>query len=161
MQFRATRRRNASYIMTSGQTVGAQFTGQLQKIGKFHSHIALHARNRRSAGHIFVGEYVHDRILEPAGVIKNIMGNAKSIRDRTRVTNILPRTTAADSPYGFTMIVKLQGNADGFRAGSRSQGRHDARIDTPRHRHNNALACQIVAELEISVDSIRHINCSP
>ena len=37
------------------------------------------------------------------------------------------------------MVVKLQGNTDGFRAGARRQRGDDARIPTARHRHDDAV----------------------
>ena len=139
----------------------AENAGQLQQIGKFHPHITLNAGDRSPASHIFIGEDIHDRVLETAGMIENIMGNAKPVGHGPGVADILSGAAASHASHSFAMVVKLQGNTDGFRAGARRQRGNDARIHTARHRHDDALACKVIAQLKISVDSVHHLNCRP
>src|SRR5690606_19127217 len=102
------------------------------------------------------GKNIHDRFLEPAGMIENIMRNSQLFGHRAGVANILTGTAATRAAHSLAMVIKLQGNADCLGTRPRSKRGNNARIDAAGHRHNDALARHVVTELEIRIDSVCH-----
>src|SRR5690606_30754263 len=97
-----------------------------------------HARDRRLAGEIAVGEGGNHRALEPTLVIEDIMGDAERRGDAARIMNILAGTAASLASRRDAVIVELERNADDIVALSLEQGRDDRRVDTARHGHDDS-----------------------
>ena len=98
---------DAADIMAGTKAICTQFPREAEKIGEFHAHIASHARNRRPARHIFIGEMVDHRFAKAAFMVKNIMRNAKLIGDGACVAYVLSGAACPCPFYGATMIIKL------------------------------------------------------
>src|SRR3546814_9563009 len=72
-------------VMTGRERVGAQVARQLEQIGELRPHVALHARDRRAAGEIFVGEIVDHLPAEARFVVEEVMRDDEPVAHRARV----------------------------------------------------------------------------
>ena len=70
---------HAPDIMAGGKAIRAQIARQPEQIGEFRPHVALHARDRRAARQIFVGEVVDHRRAEAGFVIEHVMGDPEPV----------------------------------------------------------------------------------
>ena len=66
---------------------------------------------------------VDNRFAKAAFMVKNIMRDAKLISDGAGITNVLPRAARPCALYRASMIIKLQCDANGFRARARRERR--------------------------------------
>ena len=81
-------------------------------------------------------------------MVKNIVSNAKAIGNRAGIADILARTAASGTLDGTAMIIKLERDPNRFSARLRGKGGHHRRINSARHRDNNALWCIAALQLK-------------
>src|SRR3546814_2641311 len=82
--------------MTGRERVGAQVARQLEQIGELRPHVALHARDRRAAGEIFVGEIVDHLLAEARFVVEDVMRDAQPVAHRARVADVAARAARSE-----------------------------------------------------------------
>ena len=71
-------------------------------------------------------------------MVDDVVGDAQSAGDRTRVADILPGAAGALALHRRAMVVKLQRDTDGFRPAGCRQRRHHRRVDSARHGDNDS-----------------------
>ena len=104
----AARQPARSHVMAGRQHLGAELARGRQQIAELDRLVAFHARHRRFARHVAVGEAVDHRLLEAALVVEHVMGNADPFGDRARVVDVLAGATGALAVGGGAMVVELQ-----------------------------------------------------
>ena len=72
----------AADVVAGGQRIGAELARGLQKVGELDGLVAGHARDRRLAGDIALGERVDHRLAEPLLVVEHVMRNAERLGRR-------------------------------------------------------------------------------
>ena len=77
------------------------------------------------------------------------MRDAKLRGDTRRVAHILTGAARALAPVRRAVIVKLQGDADDIKPGTRQQGRGQRRVDPARHRDDNAVVGRVSRQVDI------------
>ena len=136
-------------VMAGRQELGAEFARGLEQVAEFDRLIALHARHRRLAGNVALGEAVDHRFLEAALVIEHVMRNADALGDGAGVMNVAAGATGALAVRRRPVIVELQRDADHVVAGLGKQRRRDRRIDAARHGDDNARVGRPSLDIEI------------
>src|SRR3546814_13837401 len=96
VQFGAVGAFDTADVMTGRERVGAQVARQLEQIGELRPHVALHARDRRAAGEIFVGEIVDHLLAEARFVVEDVMRGAQPVAHPARVADVAPRAASED-----------------------------------------------------------------
>jgi hypothetical protein len=85
------------------------------------------------------------------------MGNAKLIGDGACVAYVLSSAARPCPFYGAPMIIKLQSDANGFRARARRERGHNRGINAARHGDDDPLTLKVRAKLEIiMIDIVGH-----
>ena len=138
VQFGAVRAFDALHVMAGGQAIGAEIFGDALQILELHGLIAAHARDRRRAGKIGVGEIFHHRLTEAAFVIEHVVRKADRIGDAARVVNVLSGAARARLVHRRAVVIELQRDADDVVALARQHRRDDGRIHPARHRRDDA-----------------------
>ena len=142
-------------VMAGRQNLGAELARGLEQVAEFDRLIALHARHRRLAGHIALGEAVDHRFLEAAFVVEHVMRNAEPRGDRAGIVDVAAGAAGALAVGRGAMIVELQRDADHVIAGFRQQRRRDRGIDAARHGDDNARVGRPPLDIETVVHGDR------
>src|SRR5438477_9951363 len=125
---------------------GAEITSRPQEIGELHRLVAAHARDRRLAAQIGIGELVDYRGAETALEIEHVMRNAKERGDTPGIMDVLPGTARALAPDGGAVVVELQRDADDIETLLHQQrGGHRA-VDAARHGDDYAALGRLLRE---------------
>ncbi len=99
-------------VVTGGQFLGAQFHRHVEEILELDLLVAGHARDRRLAGHVAVGEARHHLFGEAALVIEDVVGNADEVGYAACILDVLTGAAGAFAGNGFPVVVKLERDAD-------------------------------------------------
>ena len=124
--------------MPGRQAFAAEPLGQRGQVGELHRLIAAHARHRRLAGSVTVGEVGDHRIGEPLLGVDHVVRDAEMIRHPARVVDVLAGAARALAAGGGAVIVELQRDADDLVAGLVQQPGDGAAVHTARHRDQDA-----------------------
>ncbi len=119
--------------MAGREAVGAELPGECDEVDELHALVATRAGHRRPALGIFVDEAVDHAAAKPAFIVEHVMGDAEPVGDRLRVVDVLSRAARARSPHRLAMVVKLERDADYFRAGARGERGRDGAVDAAGH----------------------------
>ncbi len=76
-------------VMAGRKRLGAEIARRLEEVVKLDLLIARHARDRRLAGDVALGERIHDGVGEAALVVEHVMRYAELFRDAARVLDVL------------------------------------------------------------------------
>src|SRR5687767_406847 len=79
----------------------------IEQRGKFQVAVAVHAWNRRASGNVFAYEVRHDRPLELALEIDDVVGNVETAGHTAGVMQIVEAATAAITRVALALIVEL------------------------------------------------------
>src|SRR5262249_9118719 len=129
VKLEAPQARPAPDIMTGSERRGAELLRGLQQILELDLLVADHARHRRLAGKIAVGELAHDSLGEPRLVIEDIVRNAERLRHVSGILDILAGATGPLATDRFAMIVHLKRDADHVVALAFQKGRDHGGIN--------------------------------
>ena len=124
--------------MAGRQHLGAELARGLQQVAELDRLIAVHARHRRFAGHVALGETVDHRFLEAALVVEDVMRNADPFGHRAGVMDVAAGAAGALAMGRGAVIVKLQRDADDVVSGVGQKRRGDRGIDAARHGDDDA-----------------------
>ncbi len=124
--------------MARGKRAGAEIARHLQHVAELDLLVAGHARDRRFAGEIAVGELAHHVRREAALIVEHVVRDPERLRHPARVANILAGATGSLLGRGLAVIVELQRDADDVVALRLKQRRYHRGIHPARHGHNHA-----------------------
>jgi len=128
--------------------IGAEIPRRLEKVGELDGLVAGHARDRRLAGNIAVGEAVHDLFLEPAFIVQHVMRNADHFRRTARVVDVDARAAGLGLGNGRAVIVELQCDADDVIPFRLHHGRHDRAVDAAGHGNDDARIFRATGQIK-------------
>ena len=148
--------------MAGRQHLRAEFARGRQEIAELDRLVAIDARHRRLARDIARGKAVDDRLLEPALVIEDVVGNADPLGDCARVMDVLPGAAGALAVGRRAMVVELQRHSDDVVALGLEQRRRDRGIDAARHGDHDAGVARGAFEVEAveHCDSQARLSCT-
>ncbi len=144
----AARQRPRGDVVAGRQHLGAELARGLEQIAELDRLVALHARHRRLARDIALGETVDHHFLEAALVVEHVVGNADALRHRAGVVDVLPGAAGALAVGRLAMVVELQGDADDVVALGLEQRRGDRGIDAARHGDHHAGVLRPAFDIE-------------
>ena len=111
--------------MAGGKAIRAQLARHAEQIGELGPHIAADAGDRRAPGEIFVGELLDHVFAEGGFMIEHVMRDAQPVSHGARIADVVARAARALAARGGAVIVKLERDADHFRAARmRQRGDH-------------------------------------
>ena len=126
--------------MTGRQFLGAQFYRHVEEILELDLLIAGHARDRRLAGHVAVGEARHHLFGEAALVIEDVVGDADEVGDAACILDVLTSAAGAFAGDSFPVVVKLERDADDVIALALQKRGDEGAVDTARHGDHDTAA---------------------
>ncbi len=101
-----------THVMTGGQRGCTKFAGRVKQIVELYLLIADDTWYWRFAARIAVSKAFNDALFEAFFIVQNIVRDAKSIGNGSRIIYVLTGTTCAFFSRSLAMIVQLQRNAD-------------------------------------------------
>ncbi len=145
------------HIVAGRERLGAELARGRQQIVELDRLVALHARHRRLARHVALGETVDHRRLEAALIVEHVMRNADVAGDPAGVVDVAPRAAGALAVARFAVVVKLQRDPDHVIAFGLEQRRGDRRVDAARHGNDDAG----VARRTLEIETVEHRDQQP
>ena len=92
-------------IMARRERGGPKILGGFQQIGELDLAVAGHARDRRFASDIAIGESIDDLVLEALFIVQNVMGDAKGFGDAACVVDVLACAAAAFAASRAAVVI--------------------------------------------------------
>ena len=110
--------------------------------------VACYAGNGSLAADIGARERLDHLLAKALFVVEHVVGDAEARGDVARVMDVLSGAACALAVRRIGMVVELHGQADDVVAPVGEQRRDDRRIDSPRHRHDDAGVLGRLVEAE-------------
>ena len=130
--------------MAGGDVVRAELLRPVNQAAKFQILIAHHARIRRAARLVFVGEVLDDVLLEFRRFVNQVIGNAEGVADGAGVGDGLRSAAPILGAVDAVLRPELEGDADDLVALLQQKRRRGGGVHSPAHAADDALAlCRI------------------
>ena len=142
------------HVMAGDQGLGAELARGFEQVAELDRLVALHARHRRLARDIALGETVDHHFLEAALVVEDVVGNADALRHRARVVDVLAGAAGALAMGGSAVVVELERDADHVVALGLEQRRGDRGIHASRHGDDDAGVLRASFDIEAVAHSL-------
>src|SRR5262249_11822539 len=118
--------------------VGAEAAGALDQRRELQIAVAVRAGQRRAPGRVLADEVRDDLRIELPLEIQNVVRDADCRRNAPRVVQVVERAAAAERRLAVALVVQLHRQTDDVVALLGEQRRSHGRIDSTRHRDDNA-----------------------
>ena len=125
--------------MAGGDVVRAELAGAINKPAKFQVLIAHHARIRRAAGLVFVGEVINDVLLKFRRLVNEVIRNVELVADGARVGDGLRAAALVLGAVHAILRPQLERDADDLVALFEQQRRRGGGVHSPAHAADDAL----------------------
>ena len=147
--------------MSRGDKIRAKLIRTVNEPSKFQILVAHHARIRRAAGFIFVGEVLDDVFLEFRRLVNEVIRDVKLVADGARVGDGLRAAALVLGAVHAILRPELERDADDLVALLQQQRRRGGGIYSPAHAtdhawtllrihrrtlYNSRVACKMVCE---------------
>ena len=147
--------------MAGGDKICAELVRAINEPSELQILIAHHARIRRAAGFIFVGEVLDDVFLEFRRLVNEVIRDVKLVADGARVGDGLRAAALVLGAVHAILRPELERDADDLVALLQQQRRRGGGIYSPAHAtdhawtllrihrrtlYNSRVACKMVCE---------------
>src|SRR5581483_2378482 len=122
-------------VVPGGERIGLELARRLEQLVELDLLVADHAWDRGLAGHVALGERLHDGRSEALLVVEHIVGDAEPVGDAARIMDVLAGTARAAPSDGLAVIVELKGDAYDVVALLLEQRRGHGGVDAAGHGH--------------------------
>ena len=144
--------------MAGGEQVRPEVVRRREEVSELEMLIAGHAGDRRLAGHVGLRERLDHFLAKPRLVIQNVVGNSDPLGHVASVVNVLAGAARPLAMGRLAMVVELHGDADDVVAFIGKERRHDGRVDSAGHGHNDARVCWRLVEVKTIRRAVRDVR---
>ena len=125
--------------MSGGDELRAKLVRAVNQPAKLQILIAHHARIRRAAGLVFVGEVLDDVLLEFRRLVNQVIRNVELVADGARVGDGLRAAAFVLGAVHAILRPELERDADDLVALLQQQRRRGGGVHSPAHAADDAL----------------------